>query len=238
MEGLSLGVGAMVRKIRVVCATRRARDEFFTATALGRSLSLCRRPAIELRLFERNALGLPHVYNAAIQESAANPALLLFVHDDIHLCDFYWPDSLIDALNVFELVGLAGNKRRVPRQPAWAFIDDRFTWDQPENLSGIVGHGTGFPPAILSVFGPSRQAVKLLDGLLLAVHSETLQARGLRFDERFNFHFYDMDFCREAERLGVRMGTWSISVIHESGGNFGSEGWRRGYASYLEKWGE
>ena len=227
-----------MRKIRVVCATRCAANEFFTATALGRSLSLYRRPSIELRLFERNTLGLPQVYNTAIRESNVDPALLLFVHDDIHLCDFYWPDFLTEALNVFELVGLAGNRRRVPRQPAWAFIDERFTWDRPENLSGVVGHGQGFPPATLSVFGPTRQSVKLLDGLLLAIHSETLQSKQLRFDERFDFHFYDMDFCREAERLGVRMGTWSISVIHESGGNFGTEGWWRGYTRYLEKWGE
>ena len=32
------------------------------------------------------------------------------------------------------------------------------------------------------------------------------------------------------------MGTWPISVIHESGGNFGSEGWSQGYKKYIEKW--
>jgi hypothetical protein len=32
------------------------------------------------------------------------------------------------------------------------------------------------------------------------------------------------------------MGTFALPVIHESGGNFGSEGWRRSYERYLEKW--
>jgi hypothetical protein len=58
----------------------------------------------------------------------------------------------------------------------------------------------------------------------------------VRFDERFTFHFYDMDFCREVERKGLRMGTWPISVVHESGGAFGSQGWQDGYAKYLAKY--
>jgi hypothetical protein len=32
------------------------------------------------------------------------------------------------------------------------------------------------------------------------------------------------------------MGTWTISVIHQSGGNFGTPSWQAGYAKYLEKW--
>lgn len=34
------------------------------------------------------------------------------------------------------------------------------------------------------------------------------------------------------------MGTWSISVVHESGGNFASPAWRAGYERYLAKWGD
>ena len=225
-------------KIRVVCASRQPKETFLTATALGRSLALCRFPFVEVRLFDSNTKGLPTVYNTAIQEALNNPAVLLFVHDDVYLCDFYWPGQVIDGLAAFDVIGLAGNKRRVSRQPAWSYIDENFTWDKPENLSGVVGHGQGFPPRVLSVFGPTRQAVKLLDGLLLAADSRTLHGSQVRFDERFQFHFYDMDFCRQAERAGLRMGTWSISAVHESGGNFASEGWRQGYAAYLEKWTE
>jgi hypothetical protein len=46
-----------------------------------------------------------------------------------------------------------------------------------------------------------------------------------------------MDFCRQAELKGLRMGTWPLSVVHESGGAFGSQGWRDGYARYLQKYG-
>jgi GT2 family glycosyltransferase len=227
----------MAIKIRVVCATRES-QEGFRSTALGRSLASYRIPMLELRVFVRNERGLPAVYNEAISEAAHDPAVLVFVHDDVYLVDFYWIDYLLQALTVFDIVGMAGNRRRVPGQPSWYFLNERFECDRPENLSGVVGHGRGFPPEVISRYGPSRQQVKLLDGLFLAARSDILLSKGLRFDERFDFHFYDMDFCRQAEVLNLKMGTWSISLIHTSGGAFDTPGWRAGYAKYLSKWQE
>ena len=43
---------------------------------------------------------------------------------------------------------------------------------------------------------------------------------------------------RQAELLGVRMGTWAISVIHASAGELGGEGWRAAYGHDLEKYDE
>ncbi len=229
---------AAATAIRVVCATREDREGFFGSTALGRSLTLHRPHAVEVRLFPRNAEGLSAVYNTAIAESVRAPAILLFVHDDIHLCDFHWTEALRSGLTRFDIVGLAGNRRRVPMQPAWACVDEKFTRDKWFNLSGTVAHGKGFPAEAVDVFGPSSQRVALLDGLFLAARSETLCAKSLRFDERFGFHFYDLDFCRQAQQAGLTLGTWPISVIHESAGGYASEGWRRGYETYLEKWGE
>ena len=223
--------------IRFVVATRSSFDNFFTETALGRSLALYYPlGGIQVRVFESNTAGLPSVYNKAIEEARTQPALLVFCHDDLHLCDFFWADHLREGIQRYNIVGLAGNLRRVPRQPGWAFIDEKLTWDARENLSGVVGHGDGFPSSNLSVFGPSGQPVKLLDGLWLACESQLLIDKGLRFDERFKFHFYDLDFCREAEKLGLSMGTWPISVVHQSSGVFGTPSWRAGYADYMDKW--
>jgi hypothetical protein len=71
---------------------------------------------------------------------------------------------------------------------------------------------------------------------MLVGRSETFVDNNLRFDESFDFHFYDMDLCRQAESKSVSMGTFALPVIHESGGSFGSEGWRKGYQTYLDKW--
>lgn len=227
-----------MKKIRFVIGTRKNRNAFFTNTAAGNSIPLSNDPMVELVLFPENTAGLSKIYNIAIEESINDPAILIFMHDDVHMLDFFWADQILNSLNKFDIVGLAGNKRRAPNQPAWAFIDEKFTWDKLENLSGVVGHGKCFPPSKLNVYGPPGQEVKLLDGMLLATYSETLIKNNIRFDERFDFHFYDLDFCRQAELANLKMGTWPLSVVHESIGDFGSEGWINGYQAYIDKWKE
>ncbi|HTH62503.1 MAG TPA: tetratricopeptide repeat protein [Paraburkholderia sp.] len=237
--GRKTGGATGTKPIRLVCGTRRTREQFATETALGRSLALYAQwPDIELQLFDQNARGLSTIYNAAIDDAKERPAILVFVHDDVWLNDFFWTERIRESVGRFDVVGLAGNLRRVPRQPAWAFATPDLRWDDRRYLSGTVGHGKGFPCDVTSNFGPSGQDCKLLDGLLLIADSEMLANSGLRFDEQFKFHFYDMDFCRQAELKGLRMGTWPLSVVHESGGAFGSRGWRETYALYLAKYGE
>jgi hypothetical protein len=191
---------------------------------------------VELRLFPSNSTGLSTLYNRALRDAASDPAILIFVHDDVYLFDFFWPNHIHEGLRSFDVVGLAGNKRRVAGQPAWRFLDDRLTKDDKENLSGIVAHGAHWPPDYVSYYGHPYQPVKLLDGLLLASASETLISKNITFDERFDFHFYDLDFCRQAELKNLRLGTCSVSALHASDGQFGTPKWRAGYVEYLKKW--
>jgi hypothetical protein len=225
-------------KVKFVVASRENEADFHTKTATGRSLGLYNFSFLDVRVFPSNVLGLPKIYNAIIQESVDDPCILIFAHDDLHITDYFWMNSILNGLQNFQVIGLAGNKRRVPRQPSWLFIDENLTMDNADNLSGVVGHGTGFPPDVLSMYGPPRQHVKLLDGMLIAVHSRTLTAASLRFDEIFDFHFYDLDFCRQAEQKSVTCGTCALSVIHESMGSLKSQAWKDGYAVYMKKWGE
>jgi GT2 family glycosyltransferase len=228
-----------MKPVRLVCGTRKSREQFSNEAALGRSLQLYQQSKeAQLHLFDNNTRGLSTIYNTAIQYAEQHPAILVFVHDDVWLNDFFWIERIREAVEHFDVVGVAGNTRRVPRQPSWAFVSPDFKWDEPRFLSGIVGHGKGFPCQIVSTFGPAGKACKLLDGLMLIADSERLIERGVRFDEQFAFHFYDMDFCRQAESRGLRMGTWPLSVIHESGGAFDSPGWREGYQRYLRKYGD
>lgn len=231
-----------MEKIKFVCATRGSSEEFFAA-ALGRSLLNFRSyPAgqpIEVRLFQNNTAGLSSAYNVAIEESKADPAILVFCHDDLLLCDFFWVERLLESLRAFQIVGLSGNRRRVPRQPSWMYLDDRFTRDDFENFSGVVGHGEGLPNLKqLSVYGPPGLEVKLLDGVMLAVRSHVLLDTALWFDPQFDFNFYDMDFCRQAELRHLKMGTCAISVVHQSPGRLGTPAWLAAYEKYLRKYGE
>ncbi|WP_183085277.1 methyltransferase domain-containing protein [Trinickia fusca] len=230
--------GLAGKPIRLVCATRCAQENFLRDTALGRSLAVHRHAnPPELLLFDKNSTGLPALYNAAIEQAASSPAILVFVHDDVSICDYFWTDRVREALGQFDVVGLAGNRRRSPLQPAWAFATPDFKWDTAEYLSGSVGHGKGFPSDEVSYFGPAGVECKLLDGLMMIADSERLIESGTRFDEQFDFHFYDMDFCRQAELKGLSMGTWPISVVHESAGAFNTPPWRAAYERYLRKYG-
>jgi hypothetical protein len=224
--------------IKFVVATRESADNFYSATATGKSLKLFSESDLKLALYPNNTRGLSEIYNLEIEKAKSDPTILVFAHDDLHLLDFFWKQQIFNGLNNFGFVGVAGNKRRQPFQPSWAFVDEKFTWDDPQYLSGVVGHGDSFPPSNISYFGPPFQEVKLLDGLILAAYSDTLIKNHMFFDELFKFHFYDLDFCRQAEIRGISMGTIPLSLIHESGGNFGSVDWRQAYENYFLKWGQ
>jgi hypothetical protein len=224
--------------ITVVSATRYDKGDFYLQSAIGRSLDQTYQHfPVKSKIYYNNVKSLPVCYNDAIASSVDPEEVLVFVHDDVFIVDFFWIDKLIFGFQIFDILGLAGNKRRVPRQPSWAFINEKLVWDQPSNLSGVVGHGQQFP-CQLSVYGQPGQPCMLLDGVLLATKKSTLEKNAIRFDERFDFHFYDLDLCRQAEDKNVRMGTIPLGVIHQSGGAFGSPQWKKNYDKYLIKWKE
>ena len=225
--------------IRVVCGTRYSESDFFEKSALGRCLKLAYvdMPFIEPAVTPGGDFGgLPKIYNRAIREAAARPAVLLFVHDDVHLLDLFWPDRLYMGLEQFQIVGLVGNRRRQPRQPGWRFKNEWFTPEDAEHLSGVIAHGQTFPNTIrrFGALGPCKQ----LDGVFLAVRSQTLIDHDLYFDERFDFNCYDLDFCRQAEVKGVSMGTMPIGVMHESIGKYRTPAWAEAFRKYCDKWGD
>jgi len=193
----------------------------------------------------QNSRGLPEVFNALIEaQLAAGPLLrgeeirdeiLVFVHDDVWLDDAQIGEHLLSALNQFDVIGVAGSVNRVPGQLSW--FDLNSDPDTPVHaMSGMICHGDD-PCGEMVYFGPWRQSCELLDGVFMAVRLSTIARTGLRFDPRFRFHYYDMDFCRTARSLGLRLGTWPIALTHQSRGGFGDE-WRRCYPEYLAKWGD
>lgn len=224
-----------MKPIVVVVATRKSAQDFWSQTATGQSLAYYRYPFVEVALFAENKTGLPEIYNDVIEKYLAQDVALVFVHDDVWITDLYWTRTLWTGLASYDIVGLVGNTQFTPNQASWGFLDTQGTWDVVNNLSGVIAHGPDFPPKSLGVFGPVGP-VKLLDGVFLATTSQVLRDNNLRFDTRFAFHFYDMDWCRSADERGLRLGTIALSVVHQSGGNFSSSAWREAYQVYQAKW--
>lgn len=224
--------------IEIVSATRMNEQDFWQQSALGQSLArhLAQGAKFKINVAYENTLGLSEVFNAAISQ-AEDDAVLVFVHDDVWLDEANIAQAILNGLDKFDVIGVAGNKRRLPKQPAWVFVDTRLTWDAKENLSGRVAHGESAHGQI-SEYGEVPAECELLDGVFLAARKQTLIARQITFDPQFDFHFYDLDFCRTARNAGLRLGTWSIRLTHQSGGAFGTPAWQEKYQQYLEKWDE
>lgn len=219
--------------IIVISATRSSRAEF-VQLPLGQSLRrMSFDPTLQYALIENNHAGLPIAFNRFIAEELRDHHLV-FAHDDLWIDDLFFSDRIRTALDAFDVVGLAGNRRLMPGVPAWHVKNDQMEWDT-EFLSGIVCHGPQ-PFGAPSVYGPTPAPVQLLDGVLLAARAAALLDSGVRFDERFDFHFYDLDFSRQAIAAGLRVGTWPIAVTHVSGGAFGTPAWNQSLALYREKW--
>ncbi len=222
--------------IDIVTATRLSEADFWDKSALGLSLGrLMREPRLNACPTFENRRGLPEIYNERL--AAIDCAEhVVFVHDDVWLDDYFIADRVLEGVERFDVIGVAGNRRRRPGQPAGGVVDAQQHWGQSEYLSGSVAHGKQ-PFGIVSTWGPVPAECELMDGVFFAAKRDTLRQHGVSFDPRFDFHLYDIDFCRTAREKGLRLGTWPICITHQGQGRFGTPPWQQMYEKYLQKWG-
>lgn len=225
--------------VLLVSATRGTEEEFLKSP-LGLSLhNLVSRQNLKPAIAVNNKDGLPIVYNSFITE-AIRDAFIVFVHDDVWIDDFFLVDRLQAALSEFDIVGVVGNTRSHPNNAQAWHINLKDEMDIG-HLSGglcICKHRLDYENRPLNEFGPSPAAVSLLDGVFIAARGSALLDSGLRFDERFDFHYYDLDFARTANQAGLRVGTWPIAITHVMEGDdaFATPEWRKNRAAYFKKW--
>ena len=139
-----------------------------------------------------------------LAERATDDAIV-FVHNDAWVDDYHPATRIVEGLQCFEVIGVAGNRKRMAGKPSWNFIDTALTWDDLQNLSDAIAHGDD-PFREVSYYGPRPAEFEFLDGVLLAVRTASISQANLRFDPIFRFHFYDLDFCRQARQAGLRVG--------------------------------
>lgn len=227
----------------VVSATRSTQDEFMKSSLLGRSLTIIGQlTTVSLRGFFNNTQPLGFCYNIAIDEAESDD-ILVFVHDDVHIDDWMMGWRVQEALRHFDVVGVAGNRRCQSGQLTWYLQPSDHTDGRYENsdwdlayLSGAIGHGRPGQNR-LSNYGSTPQLVSLIDGVFMAARARTLLESGVRFDPQLGFHLYDLDFCRSADRAGLKIGTWPIALTHASSGDgIHSEAWAESSRIYRSKW--
>lgn len=223
--------------IEIITATRLSAEEFWQTSALGQSLKrVSYDNTMLLAAFFENKHGLSEIYNECIVSGDANN-LIVFIHDDVWIDDCFFSYRVQEGLKHYDVLGVAGTKRRIPLQPGWGYMDKEFNIDDRVNLSGLIAQGEQ-PLGQLYSFGDVPAECELMDGVFLAAKKQTLIQNNVFFDPQFQFHFYDLDFCRTARQQGLRLGTWPICLTHQSSGAFGEPRWVEQYHRYIKKWGD
>jgi len=208
--------------------------EFWTNSALGQSLERIQFNKEHLIIQFSNTQGLPLVYNTALASPKCKE-LVAFIHDDVWIDDIFFAERIAEGLGKFDVFGVIGNRKCAALQPSWAFTDRSLSWDHLENLIGAIAHGD-YPFGTVQKYQETQGSCALIDGVMMAANRSKLDAHQIRFDERFKFHFYDVDFCRSLERAGLNLGVYPVSLTHQSSGQAGGEAWASEYIEYARKW--
>ena len=102
----------------LVSATRGDLNQFYLNTLLGRSLKQHPHQDWQCMITANNSAPLADAYNHAISQSDSQ-SLILFCHDDVWLGENNLIPILQAALNQYDVVGVAGNRRSQQGQIAW-----------------------------------------------------------------------------------------------------------------------
>ncbi len=180
--------------------------------------------------------GLGQAYNQIITNEDHRDKVAILVHDDVHIEDSFFLEKIEQAMKKYDIVGLAGTTEfniDMPPPIAWFSPDRHRGW----KLSGAVAHPNSDGNIFMSSYGLFDQKCVAIDGLFMAVNVGAALDVGLSFDEQFKFHFYDLDFCLTANKLGLKIGTWPIWVTHQSRGeSVFSEDFGAAQELFLNKW--
>lgn len=226
------------KKIKIVSATEHSQETFEKESTLWRCKNNLQQD-VELTVLTNNTHGLPKIYNTFLTDEFKD-YIIAFVHDDVEILS----NNFVEALNAspWDITGLAGGKDYSIKEPyLWHICCPR------EKLSGSVSHPVWYQEngnivkvakeQITSVYGPWPRRCTVIDGLFMAVDIEKALEKNFKFDEDFNFHFYDISSCLIANKCKMTVGTYPIHVLHQGLGDSAlSENWKFECAKFSKKW--
>jgi hypothetical protein len=196
-----------INNYKIVCATTKDKKTFKENSQI--SLFLDKNGLWnKSNIIYENKESLSKIYNSFLNESNKNEKII-FVHDDVLIEDLFFEEKLDIAFEKYDIVGLAGAKtcNLKSNMSAWHLMADQGTF------VGEVAHSKD-KKVWTTCFGPTDSRALILDGLFLAVNVSKLLQTNTKFDERFDFHHYDITFCLNANKNKLKMGVYPIRVIH------------------------
>ena len=217
----------MQEKIRFVVPTKKNKNDY-TLTKPGICLNSVDTNYITI--LHNNNQGLPKIYNQ-ILETDTDSDIIVFMHDDVEIHDRFILDKLKKAHEIYDIVGLAGAETQdYNKSLAW------HTASESNKLHGFVSHvipakysPSKTPYVNSTFFGPTPSEVCVIDGLFISINMKKCRELGKipKFNDIFDFHFYDLSFCADAQKQGLTIGVYPIFVIHYGlGDSMNSESWK------------
>ena len=214
-------------------------------------MNLDKRVNVKVFVEFKNIDGLSTVYNRFISEhkdEIDQNSYVVFVHDDIWINDVLFFDKIVSAAKSFKVIGACGGK-------AWNSYgngDVPVIWTHASRSAGMSGfmihaadeaqsqvkHEVTFEGRNIfaSNYGYSPSRTLTIDGCIICFTKHAIDA-GLRFDEKFKFHFYDMDVCFSAFVKKLEVGTAPILITHESlGYSVSQPQFMESQKTFMEKW--
>lgn len=170
---------------------------------------------VDTEIIYENKRGLSECYNEAINKHLDSD-YCCFVHDDWTCNDFEFFKKVQESK--FDLIGTVGGLQYcVPSD--WQTRPFLWTEACQGKASGFVLHKHPIQEGLFlpSSFGIAPLPCVWLDGQMLILSKKAVNS-GLRYDEDFQFDFYDGSLCFRALDLGLSVGTAPILATHESCG--------------------
>jgi hypothetical protein len=170
---------------------------------------------IKLKIHFNNKTPLPKIYNQYLtKETLAKHDIVVFAHDDVYVDDLKVKGKLDLAANGLDIIGVAGCLNPKLQKPAlWHLMSDQKDW------RGHVAHTVDERGVIqMTSFGPTPSRVAIVDGVFIAVNLKSILDVDWRFNEKFEFHHYDISSCIDANKLKLKVGVIPVNIIHDSPG--------------------
>ena len=186
-------------------------------------------PKVEVIEYVNNGESLTKFYNKGLAEAKFD--IVVFLHDDIKIETKQWATKLkrlYDKNKEFGILGVAGTKS-LSSSGKW--------WETSRDMYGRVWH-THNGKKYLSSYSDDQatklEEVVVVDGVFFSVIKSRLKNE---FDESVEgFHFYDIDFCFNNHKNGVKVGVHTNIVINHMSIGETNEKWEENRQLFADKY--
>lgn len=189
--------------------------------------------SVSFNAIKDNTDGLSVCYNRVIDEHINNEDdILVFCHNDCYINDINLVEKIEKYSKQFDIFGVAGATSLNLRSPTigWHLTD-------PDHKHGAVMH-TNYEQDWMVDFSNGKmlpQPVITIDGVFIVMTHKAFST--IRFDEQFEFDFYDMDLCMSAYINQLSVGVVPIMITHSSiGDGIRKEEYKYTQQKFMKKW--